>query len=177
MMANGVLWTAAHHRIPLLTVMHNNRAYHQEIMQLQRVANQHNRGVDIDKCKIGTAIEDPNIDYAKLAQSMGVQAEGPIGDPKLLAPAIRRGIEVVMFPAEDGGYVLIGMRSPHAALFEAPICWGSTRVLGETRRRLKRLKLAWQEPSMLWDIDLPADLERLRSGSLRELVSGACAQS
>ena len=73
MMANGVLWTAAHHRIPLLTVMHNNRAYHQEIMQLQRVANQHNRGVDIDRCKIGTAIENPNIDYAKLAQSMGVQ--------------------------------------------------------------------------------------------------------
>jgi thiamine pyrophosphate-dependent acetolactate synthase large subunit-like protein len=95
MMANGVLWTAAHHRIPLLTVMHNNRAYHQEIMQLQRVANQHNRGVDIDKCKIGTAIEDPNIDYAKLAQSMGVQAEGPITDPKDLAAAIRRGIQIV----------------------------------------------------------------------------------
>ena len=95
MMANGVLWTAAHHRIPLLTVMHNNRAYHQEIMQLQRVANQHNRGVDIDKCKIGTAIENPNIDYAKLAQSMGVEAEGPIADPKDLAAAIRRGIQVV----------------------------------------------------------------------------------
>jgi len=95
MMANGVLWTAAHHRIPLLTVMHNNRAYHQEIMQLQRVANQHNRGVDIDKCKIGTAIENPNIDYAMLAKSMGVQAEGPISDPKDLSAAIHRGIEAV----------------------------------------------------------------------------------
>jgi acetolactate synthase-1/2/3 large subunit len=95
MMANGVLWTAAHHRIPLLTVMHNNRAYHQEIMQLQRVANQHNRGVDIDRCKIGTAIESPNIDYAKLAQSMGVEAEGPISDPKDLGAAIRRGIQRV----------------------------------------------------------------------------------
>ncbi|HLH42741.1 MAG TPA: thiamine pyrophosphate-binding protein [Bryobacteraceae bacterium] len=94
MMANGVLWTSAHHRIPLLTIMHNNRAYHQEIMQLQRVANQHNRGVDIDKCKIGTAIENPNIDYAKLAQSMGVRAEGPISDPKDLGAAIRRGIQV-----------------------------------------------------------------------------------
>src|SRR6202007_2529784 len=70
MVANGVLWTAAHHRIPLLTVMHNNRAYHQEVMGIQRVANQHNRGVDIDKCKIGTAIENPNMDYAKLSQSM-----------------------------------------------------------------------------------------------------------
>ncbi len=95
MMGNGVLWTAAHHRVPLLTVMHNNRAYHQEIMQLQRVANQHNRGVDIDKCKIGTAIEKPNIDYAMLAKSMGVQAEGPISDPKDLSAAIRRGIAVV----------------------------------------------------------------------------------
>jgi thiamine pyrophosphate-dependent acetolactate synthase large subunit-like protein len=74
MMANGYLWTAAHHRIPLLTVMHNNRAYHQEIMQLQRVANWHNRGVDIDTCKIGAAIENPNIDYTMLAKSMGVQA-------------------------------------------------------------------------------------------------------
>jgi thiamine pyrophosphate-dependent acetolactate synthase large subunit-like protein len=95
MMANGVLWTAAHHRVPLLTVMHNNRAYHQEIMQLQRVANQHNRGVDIDKCKIGTEIANPNIDYAMLAKSMGVQAEGPISDPKDLSAAIRRGIQVV----------------------------------------------------------------------------------
>ncbi len=95
MMANGVLWTAAHHRVPLLTVMHNNRAYHQEIMQLQRVANQHNRGVDIDKCKIGTAIENPNIDYTMLAKSMGVRAEGPIWDPKDLSAAIRRGIDVV----------------------------------------------------------------------------------
>jgi acetolactate synthase I/II/III large subunit len=94
MMANGCLWSAAHHRVPLLTVMHNNRAYHQEIMQLQRVANQHNRGVDIDKCKIGTAIENPNINYTMLAKSMGVEAEGPISDPKDLSAAIRRGIEV-----------------------------------------------------------------------------------
>jgi acetolactate synthase-1/2/3 large subunit len=89
----GALWTAAHHRIPLLILMHNNRAYHQEIMQLQRMAGQHNRG--IDKCDIGTAITDPNIDYAKLAQSMGVEASGPVADPALLGPAIKRGIEVV----------------------------------------------------------------------------------
>jgi len=95
MMANGVLWTAAHHRIPLLTLMHNNRAYHQEIMQLQRVANQHNRGVDVEKCKIGTSIDNPNIDYTMLAKSMGVQAEGPVSDPKDLSAAIRRGIDVV----------------------------------------------------------------------------------
>jgi len=93
MMAPGTLWTAAHHRIPMLTLMHNNRAYHMEIMQLQRMANQHNRG--IDKCDIGTTITDPNINYAQLAKSMGVEAEWPISDPSALGPAIRRGIEVV----------------------------------------------------------------------------------
>ncbi len=93
MYANGVLWTAAHHRVPLLILMHNNRAYHQEIMQLQRMANQHNRGVE--RCGIGTTISDPNIDYTKLAQSMGVRAEGPVADPNALGDAIRRGLEVV----------------------------------------------------------------------------------
>jgi thiamine pyrophosphate-dependent acetolactate synthase large subunit-like protein len=93
MVANGVLWTAAHHRIPLLILMHNNRAYHQEVMGIQGLANRHNRG--IDRIGIGTKIDNPNIDYAKLAQAMGVRAEGPIADPKDLGAAIRRGIEVV----------------------------------------------------------------------------------
>jgi thiamine pyrophosphate-dependent acetolactate synthase large subunit-like protein len=93
MCANGVLWTAAHHRIPLLTLMHNNRAYHQEVMGIQGLANRRQRG--IDQVHIGTKIDSPNIDYAKLAQSMGVQAEGPVADPKDLSAAIRRGIEVV----------------------------------------------------------------------------------
>jgi acetolactate synthase I/II/III large subunit len=93
MYAPGVLWTAAHHRIPLLTVMHNNRAYHQEVMQVQIMANRHSRG--IDRANIGTTLSDPPIDYAKLAQSMGVYAEGPISDPKDLGPAITRAIQVV----------------------------------------------------------------------------------
>ena len=72
--APGVLWTAAHHRIPLLTVMHNNRAYHQEVMHIQRMANRHNRG--ITRAHIGTTIDNPNVDFAKIAQGMGVYAEG-----------------------------------------------------------------------------------------------------
>lgn len=91
--APAVLWTAAHHRIPLLSVMHNNRAYHEEVMHVQRMANRHNRG--IDRAWIGTTFEDPNMDYAKLAQSMGLYAEGPITDPKDLGPALRRAIAAV----------------------------------------------------------------------------------
>jgi len=59
--------------------MHNNRAYHQEIMQVQIMANRHTRG--IERSTIGTALADPDIDFAKMAQSMGVYAEGPITDP------------------------------------------------------------------------------------------------
>ena len=93
MYAPGVWWTAAHHQIPLLAVMHNNRAYHQELMHLQRMAGRHNRG--ITRASIGTTIESPNIDYAKIAQGMGVHAEGPITDPKDLGPAIKRAVEIV----------------------------------------------------------------------------------
>ena len=89
----AVLWTTAHHRIPLLSVMHNNRAYHEELMHVQRMANRHNRGVD--RAKIGTTFEDPNVDFAKVAQGFGVYAEGPISDPKELGPALKRAIAVV----------------------------------------------------------------------------------
>jgi len=91
--APGVLWTAAHHKIPLLTVMHNNRSYHQEVMHLQRMGNRHNRGVD--RAHIGTTIDNPNVDFAKIAQGMGVFAEGPITNPNELGPAIRRALAVV----------------------------------------------------------------------------------
>jgi len=93
MYAPGILWTAAHHHIPLLMVMHNNRAYHQELMHLQRMANRHNRGVD--RAHVGTTITDPNIDYAKMAQGLGVYAEGPIEKPTDLAPALTRALAVV----------------------------------------------------------------------------------
>jgi thiamine pyrophosphate-dependent acetolactate synthase large subunit-like protein len=93
MYAPGVLWTAAHHRIPLLAVMHNNRAYHQEVMHLQNMSSRHQRG--ITTAGIGTTINDPNIDYAKLAQSMGWYAEGPITNPNDVGPALKRAVEVV----------------------------------------------------------------------------------
>lgn len=89
----SVLWTAAHHKIPLLSVMHNNRAYHEELMHVQRMANRHNRG--IDRAHIGTTFEDPAVDFAKVAQGMGVYAEGPITDPNEIAPALKRAIAVV----------------------------------------------------------------------------------
>lgn len=88
--APGVLWTAAHHRIPLLTVMHNNRAYHAELMIIQQNCGLHRRGAD--RADIGTTLKDPSIDYAGMARSYGIYGEGPIEDPAALAPALERAL-------------------------------------------------------------------------------------
>jgi len=88
--APGVMWTAAHHRIPMLSVMHNNRAYHQERMYLQMMGNKFDRG--LGHSDIGTALNDPFIDYASIAKGYGWYAEGPINDPKELGPALTRAI-------------------------------------------------------------------------------------
>jgi thiamine pyrophosphate-dependent acetolactate synthase large subunit-like protein len=93
MMVPNTLWTAAHHRIPILYVVHNNRAYHQEYMYLQAMAARHGRG--IENAHIGTTITDPNVDYATVARGFGVHGEGPIVDPKDLAPALTRAIAAV----------------------------------------------------------------------------------
>ena len=92
MYAPGALWTAAHHRIPLLLVMHNNRAYHQEVMHIQRIANRRQRAVAAASEGVGTVITDPNIDYATLARSMGLYSEGPITNPNDLGPALSRAV-------------------------------------------------------------------------------------
>ena len=101
MYAPGVLWTAAHHKIPLLMLMHNNRCYHQEIMHVQRMAAIHNRPQAT--ARIGTEISNPNIDFAKVAQGLGVWAEGPITDPDKVGPALKRALAEV----KDGRPALI----------------------------------------------------------------------
>jgi len=93
MFSPGALWTAAHHKIPLLYLVHNNRAYHQEIMFVQSMAAKRQRG--IDRARIGNAITEPNVDFAKLATSLGIYSEGPIGDPAGLGPALQRAVAVV----------------------------------------------------------------------------------
>ena len=93
MMLPGALWTLAHHDIPLLVIVHNNRAWHQETMHLKRMANFRGRGPTT--WPIGTTITDPNIDFATLARSMGVWSKGPIDNPAQLAPAIAAALDIV----------------------------------------------------------------------------------
>lgn len=81
---------------------------------------------------------------------------------RLAAQCLRRQVDAVVIPAEDGGYVLIGMREPVSAVFER-VEWGTDRVMAQTRRRLAALGWRWRELETLWDVDRPDDLPRLFS--------------
>jgi rSAM/selenodomain-associated transferase 1 len=77
------------------------------------------------------------------------------------AAALAGGNDAVVGPAEDGGYVLVGLaRSPSVQLFEN-IAWGTAAVMQQTRARLARLDWRWRELATLWDLDRPEDLPRL----------------
>jgi thiamine pyrophosphate-dependent acetolactate synthase large subunit-like protein len=88
--APGVLWTAVHHKLPMLTVMHNNRAWHQEYMFVDYMAGVRGRGNA--RSSIGSVLRDPYLDYAKMAGGYGMAAEGPITDPAKLSAALKRGV-------------------------------------------------------------------------------------
>lgn len=67
--------------------------------------------------------------------------------------------DAVFAPAEDGGYVLVGLVRPLPPLF-APMAWGGADVMAETRRRLHSASIRWSELRELWDLDRPDDHRR-----------------
>ena len=87
------LWTAAHHRIPLLVVMFNNRSYYND--EDHQVLMAKARGRPVENAHIGLRIDDPAVDFAGLARSFGMHAEGPIEDPSALRPALQRAVRHV----------------------------------------------------------------------------------
>lgn len=83
------------------------------------------------------------------------------GDLRRAARWLAGGCDVVLAPAEDGGYVLIGARRVSARLFSG-IEWGSSAVYQATVQRLSELEWRWRGLRELWDVDRPGDLERVR---------------
>jgi rSAM/selenodomain-associated transferase 1 len=77
------------------------------------------------------------------------------------AAAALEAADVVLIPAEDGGYVLIGSRTPQPELFSG-VSWGTPVVLAETHERIAALNLKAVELSPLWDVDTESDLARLK---------------
>ena len=76
------------------------------------------------------------------------------------AAALQAGHDAVLGPAEDGGYVLIGLARTSPRVFDG-IGWGGPDVLRDTRARLGALGWRWHELAELWDVDRPDDLARL----------------
>jgi acetolactate synthase-1/2/3 large subunit len=90
----GALWVAAHHRIPMLVIMVNNRAYNNDWIHQKEMASV--RGTPVDRASIGITIEDPAPDFAGVARSFGWHAQGPVTDPDRIVPAVREAIDHIV---------------------------------------------------------------------------------
>ena len=99
---------------------------------------------------------------ATQASAIVIGTDAPALDAGYLCEAatVLQVHDAAIGPAVDGGYALIGLRRPAAALFDG-IDWSTSRVLAQTRERLGRLGLTWVELAPLHDIDEPADLRHL----------------
>ena len=98
----SALWTAAHHRIPLLVVMYNNRTYYNDEQHQTDMAI--SRGRPVENRVVGIRMDDPAVDFAAMARSFGVHGEGPIENPGDLKPALERALRVVV---EEGRCALV----------------------------------------------------------------------
>jgi thiamine pyrophosphate-dependent acetolactate synthase large subunit-like protein len=89
----SALWSAAHHQIPVLMVIHNNRAYFQDEGHQAHMAEM--RGRPVENRMIGIEITQPNTDFATLAKAFDVEAWGPIEHPDQLGPALKEALKAV----------------------------------------------------------------------------------
>lgn len=74
---------------------------------------------------------------------------------------LMKNYDCVLKPADDGGYVLIGLNTVNKTIFQK-IHWGSETVLHNTRKRLHTIGWRWHELTSTWDLDRPTDLEKLK---------------
>jgi acetolactate synthase I/II/III large subunit len=89
----GALWIAAYHRLPLLAVMFNNRAYYNDWAHQERIARR--RGTPVENAYVGMEIDRPAPDFAAAARALGWHGEGPIGDPDEIEGAVARAARIV----------------------------------------------------------------------------------
>lgn len=98
----GSLWTAAHHDIPMLVVMFNNRSYYQDVGHQTAITRM--RGRSLDDVGVGVGLDRPDTDFAMLARSFNLYGEGPIMDPEEIRPALEKGLKILK---EEGRLALL----------------------------------------------------------------------
>ena len=104
LMGNSALWTAAHHRLPLLVVVANNRTYYNDEVHQERVARR--RGRPVENRSVGQHIRNPDPDLAVMARSMGLHGYGPVRTPVELKEALARAVAEV----NSGGTAVVDVR-------------------------------------------------------------------
>lgn len=107
------------------------------------------------------ALEQGLSNYRKVAL---IGTDCPMIDSQLLEKtfALLDNADLVISPAEDGGYVQIAARKINRQVF-ADVQWGTATVLQQTQRNLETAQLTVSYTEMLWDVDEPQDLNRLRN--------------
>ena len=129
-----------------------------------------------EACQVLGAVRlcrQPDVDLGGRMHAAVVDSSSPAGTlvigtdcPALTSDILReaaaalREREAVVVPAEDGGYVLIGLMQPALAVFRY-VDWSTDKVMAQTRQRLESAGLTWRELSPLWDVDRLEDVERL----------------
>jgi hypothetical protein len=117
-------------------------------------------GADIGECLRGATEQLFSEGFTRV---VAVNSDGPT----LPAEYIERSVEmltnsdVVLGPAEDGGYYLIGMRQTQPGLFQG-IAWSTVHVAAQTLERAAAAGLTVAQLPSWYDVDTPAELERLR---------------
>lgn len=111
---------------------------------------------------LGTRMHAAIAESPTAAGTLVIGTDCPLLSPELLrrAAACLAEHDAAVVPADDGGYVLIGLRRAARQVFEA-VAWGSSEVMMQTRERLHELNWRWTEFSPLWDVDRAEDFERL----------------
>ena len=142
------LWCAPNTDHPLFQQLASRNAlvlYSQTGNDLgERMYHAVNKALQEAKAVLLVGADCPLLDSAYLNQALGWL----MGDE-----------DAVLGPAEDGGYVLLGLKRNERNLFH-DMPWGKDQVLRLTRKRMKGLGWRWRELEVLWDMDRPLDIER-----------------
>jgi len=93
LMTCNALWTAAHHQIPLLVILQDNRSYQNDWQHQVNIAKQ--RGRSVETTNIGTEVDNPPPNFAKIAEGLGCYGEGPIESPNGVKEALERAVRKV----------------------------------------------------------------------------------
>ncbi|MBC8334276.1 MAG: TIGR04282 family arsenosugar biosynthesis glycosyltransferase [Anaerolineales bacterium] len=115
---------------------------------------------DIGECLSRVLRDLLNKGYQRV---LALNSDGPSLPPNRIRSAIKHldHHDLVLGPAEDGGYYLIGFKKIHADLFK-DINWSTDQVLEQTLKKADQMGLSLQLLPPWYDVDTAADIERLK---------------